>query len=275
MGFELFTEDFSKEHFENFSKENGFTFWLASDLMRFLDYDDSKTFDKAINKAVAVCQNLGIRIFENIIQIDNNGEVDYKLSRFGCYLVVMNASVKKKAVAQAQAYFARLAGAVQDMSNEAENIDRLVERGKISPHEKSLLAVAKSHGVSNYALFQSAGYRGLYNLSMQELKKLKNVPAERSLLDFMDSYELAVNSFRISQTELRIRNLNIKGQKNLENTAEVVGKMVRKTTQEISGFSPENLPRKEDIKTVKKVLKDKNKRIKAIDKPKKLPKKKP
>jgi DNA-damage-inducible protein D len=110
---------------------------------------------------------------------------------------------------------------------------------------------------------------------MQELKKLKNVPAERSLLDFMDSYELAVNSFRISQTELRIRNLNIKGQKNLENTAEVVGKMVRKTTQEISGFSPENLPRKEDIKTVKKVLKDKNKRIKAIDKPKKLPKKKP
>ncbi len=267
---------FSEEHFESNSKENGFTFWFASELMSYLGYNSLKTFNNVINKAIATCTTLQIPIIDNFSQVVNekNELVDYKLSRFACYLVVMNGDTKKEPVAKAQAYFAALAGAVQNFFEETEKIDRLAIREEIAEREKSLAGTAKNAKVVNYAFFQNAGYRGLYNLNMEKLKAKRNVPADRSLLDFMGKEELAANLFRITQTELKIKNENIVGQNNLEVTAENVGKMVRKSMQEISGIMPENLPIKEDIKQVKKELKQKSKAIKAIDTQKKKKKKK-
>jgi DNA-damage-inducible protein D len=261
---------FSEEHFENNSKENGFTFWYASELMTYLGYANMKTFTNAINKAIATCTTLQIPIMDNFFQFINElGEYDYKLSRFACYLVVMNSDTRKEPVAKAQAYFAALAGAVQNFFEETEKIDRLAIREEIAEREKSLAGTAKTAKVTNYAFFQNAGYRGLYNLNMEKLKAKRNVPTDRSLLDFMGKEELAANLFRITQTELKIKNENITGQNRLEVTAENVGKMVRKSMQEISGIMPENLPVKDDIKQVKKELKQKSKTIKAIDAKKK------
>jgi len=266
---DLFTDNFSENHFENYSKENGFTYWYASELMQFLGYANMKSFMNAINKAVSTCTTLEIPVFDNFIQIEQNGEIDYKLSRFACYLVVMNADTKKIAVAQAQAYFANLAGAVQHYVSEVENIDRLAIREELSEREKSLAGVAKRAGVNQYALFQNAGYRGLYNMNLAKLKEKRQLPDRRSPLDFMGKEELAANLFRITQTELKIKNENITGQNKLEVTAENVGKMVRETMQKISGINPENLPTKEDIKDIKRELKKKSKKIKEIDKKKK------
>lgn len=268
MAIDLFN-DFSEDSFKTHSNENGFTYWFASDFMRFLGYANMKSFSNAINKAVATCTTLQIPVFDNFLQIQKeDGEIDYKLSRFACYLVVMNADNKKVAVASAQVYFAKLAGVVQDYLEETEKIDRLAIREEISEREKSLVGVAQRAKVTNYGFFQNAGYRGLYNMNIAKLKEKRNVPDGKSLLDFMGKEELAANLFRITQTELKIKAENISGQSKLEVTAENVGKTIRKTMQEISGINPENLPKKEDIKEVKKELKQKSKTIKEIDKKK-------
>ncbi|MEI7912020.1 MAG: hypothetical protein WCK77_20500 [Verrucomicrobiota bacterium] len=89
----------------------------------------------------------------------------------------------------------------------------------------------------------------------------------------MGKDELAANLFRLTQTRAKIRNEKIHGQKALENTAETVGKAVRRTMHEISGQRPETLPREEDIRKVKTAIKATGKGLQKIDskKPKGLP----
>lgn len=277
MQLDIFHFDFSKENFESFARENGFTYWWASDLMVLLGYESETSFAKAINKAMTTCNTLNIPIpenFEQVLKIDENkknktSKYDTKLSRFACYLVVMNSDPKKAAVAKAQVYFATIAGAVQDYIQEVDKIERVVIRDEVTEREKSLHGVAHQAGVSNYAFFQNAGYRGMYNKSINQLKSLRKIDNSRTLLDYMGKEELAANLFRITQTELKIKQEQITGQSRLEVAAESVGRKVRKTMIEISNVAPENLPKKEDIKKVKSELKAKNKEFKRIDKPKK------
>jgi DNA-damage-inducible protein D len=269
----LFIDSFSSDNFETFSHENGFTYWYASDLMAMLGYESMSTFQRSINKAMTTCNTLNIQIMDNFHQeqrhVDGKTISDFRLSRFACYLTVMNSDSKKPAVAMAQAYFATLAGAVHNYLDEANKVERIVIRDEVSERETSLSRVVHSAGVENYAFFQNAGYRGMYNKNIGQLKALRSIPTNKSPLDFMGKEELAANLFRITQTELKIRQDGVRGQGNLESTAESVGKKVRATMKEISGVLPENLPPHEDIKEVKSELKARSKTIKALDKHKK------
>lgn len=272
MSQELFPQNFSEEHFEGKCKENGFTYWFASDLKDMLDYESWSSFSKAINKAMTTLNTLGIDIFDNIQSIqrieDGKNVSDYKLSRLACYLVVMNADNKKKAVANAQVYFSQLAGAIQDHIEEASRVERINVRSEVSDGEKSLSGVAHQAGVENYGFFQNAGYRGMYNKNITQLKQIRGLDKTKTLLDFMGKEELAANLFRITQTELKIKTGNVKGQSSLEAAAHSVGKEVRSTMIKISGVTPENLPRHDDIKSVKKEIKSKARELKRIDKKK-------
>jgi DNA-damage-inducible protein D len=71
----------------------------------------------------------------------------------------------------------------------------------------------------------------------------------------MGKTELAANLFRITQTEEKIRNEDIIGQRPLERAAELVGKTVRNTMIELSGTPPERLSAARDITKVKGDLK--------------------
>lgn len=266
---ELFQSEFTGESFEDMSHENGFTYWFATDLMKKLGYENYSTFQKAIGKAMTTCNTLNIPIYDNFFQelrtVEDKTFNDFRLSRFACYLTVMNADNKKHSVAVAQAYFATLAGAVHNYLEEANKVERLVVREEISERESSLSSVAYQAKVENYGYFQNAGYRGMYNKNISQLKSIRNIPSGRSLLDFMGKEELAANLFRITQTELKIKMEGIIGQTRLENAAESVGKKVRQTMKDISGILPEKLPTHTDIKEVKKQLKEKSREIKKID----------
>ncbi len=251
--------DFS---FDSFSRQNGETYWMASDLMQLLGYQGMQSFKQVVNRAMIVLNNLEIDINANIQQvIDNNGTADYKLSRFACYLCAMNADVRKKEVSQIQAYFIAYTEAFTKWVEHEKAIERVHIRGEISEHERSISGIAKDHGVQTYALFQNAGYRGLYNMSMGRLKTLKGIPDNRSPLDFMDSTELAANLFRITQTEERIKNQNLSGQAALEKAAETVGKDVRSLMMKNGGTRPEDIPAVEDIKKVKTAIRQTHKKM--------------
>lgn len=262
-----------RRNFEDFAIENGDRYWWASDLMRMLGYDSLASFRKAINRAINACAALNITIFENFIEVkrevDGKPEVDFKLTRFACYLTAMNGDVRKPAVAAAQAYFVTMAEAFRQYIQEADGIERVIVRDEISDREKSLASVVKDAGIIQYAFFQNAGYRAMYNMNLAQLRALRSIPSDRSPLDFMGKTELAGNLFRITQTEEKIKNEQIRGQRRLEDAATFVGRKVRRTMIELSGKPPETLPKGEDIKEVRKGLKTTQREFKKIDSMKK------
>jgi len=269
---DVFHFDEERPNFNDLSFQNGFTYWFARDLMESLGYGSYSSFSKSINKAIQACASLNIDIMDNFVQekrvVDGHEVKDYRLSRFACYLVSMNGDPKKKGVAQAQAYFAAIAETFRRYVEEAEDVERVLVRDEITDHEKTLSATAKAAGVQGqgFALFQNAGYRGMYNMNLKTLKARKGIDQKRSPLDFMGKEELAANLFRITQTEAKLRNDAIKGQKSAERTAENVGKKVRQTMIDISGVTPESLPVGEDIKKVKGSLKSSQREFARLDK---------
>jgi DNA-damage-inducible protein D len=260
-------------NFNDLAKDvNGFTHWSARDYMVMLGYESYESFRKAINKAISTCTTLDIDVSENFqqttVEIDGRPEKDFRLSRFACYLVAMNADPKKLQVAQAQAFFAATAETIRRYVDNAEDVERVLIREEVSSHEKALNSAARTAGVSDqgFALFQNAGYRGMYNMNLSQLKKHKGLQQpNRSLLDFMGKDELAANLFRLTQTELKLKNDQVRGQSNAERVAEDVGKKVRKTMLEISGTKPEDMELAEDIKKVRTSLKQTHKGLNQID----------
>ncbi|MBR8464418.1 hypothetical protein KDD93_07555 [Campylobacter sp. faydin G-24] len=253
------------DKFELSSHKNGVTYWLASELAQMLEYESVKSLNKAINKAITVCASIGYNILEHFTPTDDN--TDYKLSRFACFLVSMNADIKKPRVAQAQIYFATIAEALH-RHIKTEQLERLEIREKTKDANKALTGVANTHGVENYAYFMDAGYMGMYNMRLKDLLRIKGLSINDKVFDFMGSRELAANLFRLQETKAKIENSRIYGQKNLENTAYEVGRKVRNIMIENDGVRPEMLARTEHIKEVSKELKKIDKKFKKIDKAK-------
>jgi len=267
--------DSGQNEFEQIAKDNGEHYWYARDVMPLLGYEAFSSFESAINKAIRACTSLAIPLHDVINpierKIDGVDQRDYKLSRFGCYLVAVNGDVGKPEVAAAQAYFVALADAFRQQFQHAESVERVLIRSDISERENSLKGVAHGAGVENFAFFQNAGYRGLYNMDLWRLREIKGVPSNRTPLDFMGKQEMAANLFRLTETEAKIKNESVRGQYRLELTAEEVGKAVRSTMMKLSNTRPELLPAAPDIKQVQSGLKKTRKEFGKLDERKRLP----
>jgi DNA-damage-inducible protein D len=256
-----FTE--GEKCFEDIGKPNGVRLWREHDLMTALDYQAKSSFRKVITRAMQACLSLNIRTEENFIP-DEQG--DYLLTRFACYLVAMNGDPKKPNVAAAQFYFAAIAETFQHHLEHADGIERVLIREEMTDSQKALGSTAKQHGVQNYAFFLNQGYRGMYNMDLASLTSFKGVSRGQKLLDRMGKTELAANLFRITQTDEKIKNQGIRGQRKLEDAAFQVGRKVRETMMGLSGSAPEHLPIAPPITDVKKRLKETSKKLKNLDK---------
>lgn len=89
--------------FEEFKNENGIIFFGDRlTLMKMLGYKEMKGFNKVIDWTIKACITLNISHFDNFKEercyINVNEEKDFKLSRFACYLTVMNADPKKEQI---------------------------------------------------------------------------------------------------------------------------------------------------------------------------------
>ena len=249
--------------FEELSHENGQTYWLESDLRIAMGYSEGAGFRKAIMRAMQACLSIGILADDNFIR---NGD-EYKLTRFACYLVAMNGDNKKPEVASAQVYFAALAATYATHLEHADGIDRLVIRDEVKTGEKSLSATVAERGVSGgqFGIFKDAGYRGMYNMSLKQLKQHKGLSEKSIVADHMGKAEMAAHLFRITQTEARIQSNNVNGLQQLKTVATTVGQQVRSLVEENTGQSPENLPVAEPINKVRTKIKGANKKLKKID----------
>lgn len=256
--------------FEDFQHEDGVIYWWASDLMVFLGYKDMKSFGKVIDYAIKSCIVSGIPYKEDFIPAtrDKKGQPDYKLTRFACYLTVLNADQNQEAVAKAQVYFAAQTRKLEAlMEDNPEEVERLLIRDEIKEGNKSLNSVAQDHGVKDFARFNNAGYKSLYNTLNVVLANKRRVD-KTQLYDHMGRAELAANLFRITQTEERIKTKNVKGQKSLEDAHAEVGKAVRELVQKNTGKTPEQLPVERKLPEFRKELKKGTKKKTEADAPK-------
>ncbi len=95
--------------------ENGAEFWYARELMRILQYSNWQNFEKIIDKSKISCKNSDITAFEHFTDVNKTIKmpkgaekiiIDYKLTRYACYLIAQNGDSRKKVIALAQTYFA-------------------------------------------------------------------------------------------------------------------------------------------------------------------------
>lgn len=256
--------------FEDFKNQNGITFWWASEVMIMLGYSEIKAFRKVLDRATKAFVSLNIPHYENIIavkrEVDGKEIQDFKLTRFACYMAAMNGDTKKPEVALAQAYFAEQTRKFELYVQGNQEIDRLLTREELTDGNKSLASVAKAAQVTDYARFQNAGYLGMYNMESWKLAKKRGVEKTK-LFDSMGRAELAANLFRVTMTEEQIKNRNIKGQAQLEQTHYNVGKEVRDMVERNTGIAPERLPQEKTLPEVKKELKSGYRKMKKLDKP--------
>ena len=122
------------------------------------------------------CENSGHSIPDDFPEVrkiveagvTTNPKKDYELSRYACYLIVQNGDPRKEVIALGQTYFAiqTYRQEVADHFNELdEDNRRLVVRGDIKQWNQMLAETAHNAGVitnEKFAIFQNAGYMGLY-----------------------------------------------------------------------------------------------------------------
>ena len=135
--------------------ENGDEFWFARELQEALQYKEWRNFQKVISTAQVACkisqQEVGYHFVEvnKMVEIGSGAkrkQIDYKLSRYACYLIVMNGDPRKEVIAWGQTYFAvktrqqELAELYEQLS---EDEKRLFIRGDIK--QKNMLLAEAAH----------------------------------------------------------------------------------------------------------------------------------
>lgn len=227
--------------FENIKHidEYGNEYWYARELSKVLEYKDWRNFLKVLNKAKDACKNSGFNIGEQLVEVNrlskrnNNATLnilDYKLSRYICYLIVQNADPSKEVVALGQTYFA-----IQTRKQEITE----QEYDSLSDDEKRF--------------YQR-------KLTRQgDIFKRKKLRYREDILDNMNEDELVANLFRINQTKQKLLKDNVQGEEEAKDVHYEVGKKVRKAIADIGGMMPEEMP------TPKKSLKELERERKKLE----------
>ena len=269
--------NYSEEIFENVKhiNEYGQEFWYARELQEVLGYTQWRRFRETIVRAMEACEASGYITEDHfaktgkMVSIGSNADrkvEEFMLTRYACYLIVMNGDSRKEVIALGQTYFAvktRQQELIEDYDQLNEDQKRLAIRNEIRAHNKSLAEAAKSAGViesRDFAVFQNRGYQGLYGgLGAKEIHERKKLKKSQQILDHMGSTELAANLFRATQTDEKLRRDQVTGKQEAGNVHYQVGKKVRQTIAELGGTMPENLPTPQ--KSIQQIEKEEAKRL--------------
>ena len=249
--------------------EEGNEYWSARELMPLLEYTLWQRFSSAIKKAIENCKNSNNNVMDHFIGTDKmvsigsnttRNIIDYKLSKYACYLIVLNCDARKRIIALAKTYFA-IQTRKQELSEKeysmlTEDEKRFYQRNLTRKGNYSLNMVARNVGVRNFDKFHNAGYKGLYNgETANDIAQRKKLRYREDILDNMGSEELAANLFRITQTESKLKRDNISSENDANETHYNIGKNIREVIAKNGGTMPENLPTPE--KSLKELEKEK------------------
>ena len=251
-------KEYTEKVFEDIKHidEDGYEYWLGRELMPLLEYTEWRKFKGVINKGIINCKSSNYNISDHFVGADKMVSIgsnttrniaDYKLSRYACYLIVLNCDPRKKIIALAKTYFA-IQTRKQELSEKeynelTEDEKRLYRRNQARKGNFNLNKTAVNSGVKDLARFHNAGYKGLYNgESADDIFKRKRLRYREDILDNMGSEELADNIFRIAQTDAKLKRDNVDNEYTANSVHYEVGKEVRNSIKRLGGTMPEDLP---------------------------------
>ena len=250
--------------------EDGNEYWYARELQKVLEYKRWDKFFNVIESAQVACSISNNNVLDHFSQVGkmvdigsntSRNIVDYKLSRYACYLIAQNGDSRKKVIALAQTYFAIQTRKQELLEKEynslTEDEKRIYQRNQARKGNYNLNKTAVNSGVKDLARFHNAGYKGLYNgETADDIFKRKKLRYSEDILDNMGSEELADNIFRIAQTDAKLKRDNVDNEYTANSVHFEVDKKVRNTIKELGGTMPENLPTPD--KSLKELEKEKN-----------------
>ena len=164
-------ENYNEEIFEKIKhideKEN--EYWEAREFQKVLNYTEWRKFENVINKAKDSCKNSNNKVLDHFVEVDKmiviakGGKrkvLDYKLSRYACYLIAQNGDSRKTVIALAQTYFAvqtRKQELTEKEYNElSEDEKRLYRRNQARKGNFNLNKTAVKSGVKDLSRFHNA-----------------------------------------------------------------------------------------------------------------------
>lgn len=250
--------------------KNGGEYWTGRDIQPILGYASWDKFMNVIGRAMMASESSGQERTKHFYQTGKmiaighgaqREKAEYYLDRYACYLIAMNGETPETAIAQSYFVVQTRRQEIFDKLTAAEK--RIELRNRVKNANKKLNDAAKDAGVQQYAFFHSAGYRGLYEMGIADIRKKKGIAPKEDLLDRMGRTELAMNEFRITQTEDKLVRDGIYGEQKAIDTHRNVGREVRNTVKKLGGTMPEDLSPEASIKELEnsssKALEGKNK----------------
>ena len=109
-------DKYTEKNFEDIKHIDfyGNEYWEARELQQILGYKEWRYFSAVIEKAQIACSqsnnniNFNFSVNTKIVTAGKTKKpiIDYKLTRYACYLIVQNANPKYENVALGQTYFA-------------------------------------------------------------------------------------------------------------------------------------------------------------------------
>ena len=236
------------KHIDEFGNE----YWLARELQKVLEYKEWRKFNNIIQKAKNACDGSNINTFDHFVQLDKMIDIakgakrkviDYKLTRYACYLIAQNGDSHMKIIALAQTYFAIQTRKQEILEENLELEYRLKLRREVKTGNFGLNRTAINSGVQDLAKFHNAGYKGLYNgETADDIFKRKKLRYREDILDNMGSVELASNLFRIAQTNDKLKRDRVDNEYTANSIHYEMGKNIRKFIKDMGGTMPEELP---------------------------------
>ena len=149
-----YTKAFSWLDQEN-AQNTTYALRLFRELALVLEYVQWRNFAKVLERAILACKNSGYEIDNHFAEVSKIVEagatskpiIDYKLTRYACYLLVQNGDPRKEVIALGQTYFA-IQTRRQEVADYFYELDednkRLVIRGDIKQENLLSYEVHKS-----------------------------------------------------------------------------------------------------------------------------------
>jgi hypothetical protein len=140
--------------------EYGEEFWYARELQEALEYTERRNFTRVLDKAITSCNTSKNKHLDHFVEVNKMTNIssrtkreleDIELSRYACYLIVMNGDPRKEVIAVGQTYFAvkaRQQELVDDYQQLTDDPKRLAIRNQMKEHKKTLPTQIRSEFIN-------------------------------------------------------------------------------------------------------------------------------
>lgn len=248
----------------SYKDQNGIESWNARDLWEPFGYANWRNFQGVLERAMESCKNSGepatvhFAVTHNMVKVANTKAekevIDYKLTRYACYLIAQNGDPRIPEIAFSQMYFAVQTRKQEVMEKNIEEIERLISRKKLLETEKEFSKTLYERGVDGQGIgeVRSAGDKVLFGGRTTQEMKIKlglghNSP--KPIADVLPTITIKAKDLAQEMTTVNTKKKGLVGKSDIKLEHMRNNEGIRSALTK-SNIYPEKLAPAEDIKKV-------------------------